>query len=165
MKTWPPWDVSSSRSNLAQLRSLVEVPDKGITPEALGWLSRLLVLRSCGHLEQVVLKCAQGYLEVKSGGRARSFSLTWLNKSRNPSARALKELAERFDSGWAQDFDDFLDENQQEMRRLLGNLVDFRNHIAHGENQGVNRPKALELSYAAEAVSDWWITTLNPFKN
>lgn len=128
-------------------------------------LSRLLVLRSCGHLEQVVLKCAQGYVEAKAGGPVRSFSLTWLSKSRNPSAKALRELAERFDSTWGQDFDDLLDENEQSLRRLLGNLVDFRNHIAHGENQGVNRGKALELSDAAEDVSDWWITTLNPYSH
>lgn len=39
MKSWPPRDVSSSRLDLAQLRSLVEIPDKdkGITPEAFSW--------------------------------------------------------------------------------------------------------------------------------
>ncbi|MET3922671.1 hypothetical protein ABIB26_003632 [Arthrobacter sp. UYEF20] len=154
--------MTSSKSNLALLREIVETPDKDLPAEALSWLSRLLVLRSCGHLEQVVQKCAQGYVEGKAGGPVRSFSLTWLAKSRNPSARALRELAERFDPAWAQDLDNVLDENEQSLRRLLGNLVDFRNLIAHGQNQGVTREKALELGDAAESISDWWITTMNP---
>lgn len=159
---WPPWEVTSSRSNLLQLREVVTDTNKELPPEAVGWLARLLVLRSCGHLEQTVMQCARGYVQGKSGGPVKSFSLTWLAKSRNPSFSSLKELAERFDPHWGEDLESFLDENGEALRTQLSNLVAFRNKIAHGENQGVNREKAMALSIAAEEIADWWIRTLNP---
>lgn len=161
-KLWPPWEVTSSRSNLDQLREVVLDLNKELPPEAVGWLARLLVLRSCGHLEQTVLQCARGYIEGKSGGPVQSFGLTWLTRSRNPSLSALKELAGRFEPTWGEDLDAFLGENDEALRTQLSNLVAFRNKIAHGENQGVNREKALALSVAAEEIADWWIRTLNP---
>lgn len=159
---WPPWDVTSSQKNLETLRDLVDNPT-GIAAEPLGWLSRLLVIRSCGHLEQVVMECARGYVSAKSGGPVQAFGLTWLEKSRNPSAKTLGELAARFDPKWQVQFDALLAENDCRLSDDLGHLVTFRNRIAHGENQGVNRERSLRLSAAADEIADWWINTFNPF--
>jgi len=41
-------------------------------------------------------------------------------------------------------------------------LVHLRNRIAHGENEGVRRTRALSLSAASEELSDWWILSFNP---
>lgn len=161
-KSWPPWEVISSRTNLAQLRELVVDANKDIPPEAMSWLARLLVLRSCGHLEQTVAACARGYIEGKSGGPLRSFGLSWLSRSRNPSEATLLTFAGKFDALWAQDLEYLLAENNELLRNQLNNLVGYRNKIAHGENQGVNREKALALCDAAEEIADWWIRSLNP---
>jgi hypothetical protein len=160
---WPPWDVTSSLHNLRTLRDLVEDPASfGIEAEPLGWLARLLVVRSSGYLEQAVAACARGYVDGKSGGPVRTFSLTWLERTRNPSPTNLVELAGRFDRGLQDDLEALLDENDQRLRGELGALVHLRNRIAHGENEGVGRNRALTLSVASEELADWWIVSFNP---
>jgi hypothetical protein len=162
---WPPWDVTSSLKNLSLLRTLVQEPrEAGIGAEPLGWLSRLLVIRSCGYLEQTVVACARGFVEGKAGGLVRSFSLTWLERTRNPSPPALEELAGRFDANLCDDLTRLLDSDDQRLRQELFALVDRRNRIAHGLNEGVNRERSLALSRVSEEVADWWIVSLNPFK-
>lgn len=160
---WPPWDVTSSLHNLRALRVLVEEPGNfGIEAEPLGWLARLLVVRSSGYLDQAVAACARAYVDGKSGGLVRTFSLTWLERSRNPSPANLVELAGRFDRGLQDDLEALLDENDQRLRSALYALVHLRNRIAHGENEGVGRNRALALSGASEELADWWILSFNP---
>jgi hypothetical protein len=40
--------------------------------------------------------------------------------------------------------------------------VDRRNKIAHGLNESVNAPKALDLLSAVEIVVDWFLEKLKP---
>lgn len=134
-----------------------------MSAEALGWLSRLLVVRSCGYLEQTVNACARGYVQAKSGGLVRSFSLTWLARTRNPSYDALMELAGRFDLVLRDDLERALEADDRRLRQDLHALVDRRNRIAHGENEGIGRDRALSLSGSSEALADWWILALNPY--
>jgi len=163
--SWPPWEVKSSRLNLITLRETVERPsESGLSAEALGWMSRLLVVRSCGYLEKAVIECARGFVEEKSWGQVRSFGLTWLERSRNPKPAALVELLGRFDANLASEFQTFLSENGSRLETELHALVHLRNRIAHGENEGVNRARALSLSSAGDEVADWWISALNPLK-
>ena len=164
-KSWPPWEVKSSRLNLETLRGAVDRPsESGLSAEALGWMSRLLVVRSCGYLEKAVVECARGYVTEKSWGQVRSFGLTWLERSRNPKPAALEELLGRFDAQLASEFVAFIGEDDSRLEKELHTLVHLRNRIAHGENEGINRARALSLSLAGEEVADWWISALNPFK-
>lgn len=161
---WPPWEVTSSLNNLHQLRELVERPkEAAVTSEALGWLSRLLVVRSCGYLEQAVAFCGRGYVQAKSGGLVRAFSLTWLTRTRNPSYGALLELAGRFDLGLRDELERTLKADDARLEKDLHALVDRRNRIAHGENEGIGRDRALSLSTSSEALADWWILALKPY--
>lgn len=163
-KQWPPWEVTSSLANLRQLRILVEDPKgAGIEPEPLGWLARLLIVRSCGYLEQTVNACAKGYLQAKSGGPVRAFGLSWLVKARNPTPDSLLLLAGRFDDGLRESLAQTLDENDRRLADALSALVSIRNRIAHGENEGTGRDRSLALSSASEAIADWWISSLKPF--
>lgn len=159
-QSWPPFEVLSSLQKLQALQSLVEQPqdEQGETLpfEAIGWLSRLLVVRACGHLEQVVRVCTRAYVDEKSGGPVRLFGLSWLEKSRNPSQSALEELLTRFDEGWCKDFTNFLTVDDERLHRDLASAIDKRNRIAHGENEGASRDQALRLCKAIVEISDWW---------
>ncbi len=126
-------------------------------------MSRLLVVRSCGYLEKAVAECARGFVREKSGGMVRSFGLTWLEHSRNPKPSALTELLGRFDAALEEEFRAFVSANDAFLEKELFVLVNVRNRIAHGENEGVNRARALTLSAVAEDVADWWISALNPY--
>ncbi len=143
-------------------------PDAGdskLSAETAGWLARLLVVRSCGHLEKVVQACARGYVEFKSGGPTQSFALSWTERSRNPSEANLLELLTRFESGWAEELLELLSANDELLHRELAWAIDTRNRIAHGENQGAGPEKALVSCASMELLADWWVDRLSPAKS
>ena len=149
--------------NLQRLRQLVDTPSVyGIEAETLGWLSRLLIVRSCGYLEQAVIACARGYVDERAGGLVRAFSRTWLERTSNPSPAALMALAGRFDQNLREELEELLEADDQRLLKELHILVNLRNRIAHGENEGVGRPRALALSSVSEELSNWWILSFNP---
>jgi hypothetical protein len=160
---WPPWPVRSVRNNLALLAELVQsIVDSREESESLEWLSRLLVVRTSGYVEQAVHEVIRGYVAGKSGGTVRTFANSWLEKSRNPSPEALESLLGRFDLHISAEFNELLEENDQLLRRDLSFLVDRRNKIAHGQNEGVGPKRALALIPSADGVVDWFVLRLNP---
>lgn len=161
VKTWPPWSVTSLREKLDDLASIVE-SSKGMDPDVLTWMSRMLVIRSSGYLEQTAKEVCFYHVESKSGGIVRSFAQSWLEKSRNPSPDNLCDLVGRFDSSLQNELVELLDKDDQRLRRELAFLVDRRNRIAHGLNEGVGREKSLELKVVAVELSDWLILRFNP---
>src|SRR4051794_1458597 len=113
---WPPWEVSSLRQKLDALASLIEDPaGNNVSHEALDWLARFLVVRSCGYLEQTVIQVARGYVAGRTGGPSRAFASSWLERSPNPSPEALQALTGRFDAIWSSDLSDFLEANDQRL--------------------------------------------------
>jgi hypothetical protein len=161
--TWPPWLVTSLRAKLDDLAALVQVPPKepGAEEEVI-WLSRFLVVRSTGFLEQVAVEVCRVYVAERSGGKVRTFAHSWLEKSRNPSPDNLEELIGRFDSDLSDEFKALLDDEDQRLRRELHFLIDRRNKIAHGLNEGVGSGKALALKDIAVEIADWFILRFNP---
>ena len=63
---------------------------------------------------------------------------------------------------WAGEFNAYLDEDDKRVRRELGLLVDRRNNISHGQNEGLGVRKALDLSDLALEVGDWLSLRLDP---
>src|SRR5712671_4406915 len=98
---WPPREVSDLRRKLDELVELVRQPSEDVRQEVRDWLARLLVVRSCGYLEQTVLEACRGYVHGRSGGPARTFGRSWLDRGRNPTPEALVLLVGRFDATWA----------------------------------------------------------------
>ena len=90
------------------------------------------------------------------------FAMSWLGKSRNPTPDNLCELVGRFDLRLRDDLDCMLEADDQRLRRELGLLVDRRNKIAHGLNEGITASKAISLKTDVETVSDWFIANLRP---
>lgn len=159
--SWPPWAVTSLRHKLDELEGLVATAH-GIDPEILGWLSRMLVVRSSGFVEQTAKEVCWSHVECRTGGMSRAFALSWLERSRNPTPDQLSELVGRFDATLQAEFLQLLDQDDQRIRRELALLVDRRNKISHGLNEGVSREKALALKAVAIEISDWLILRFNP---
>jgi hypothetical protein len=162
---WPPWEVTSLRQKLDELADFVENPDGQPVPDkASDWLARFLVVRSCGYLEQTVAEVSRAYARDRAGGAVRSFSLSWLERSPNPTPEALLTFTGRFDAQWASYLDDFLSDDDQRLSREVMFLVDRRNRIAHGLSEGIGRSKALVLKAVACEVADWFIARFNPVR-
>lgn len=164
--TWPPWEAKSAHDNLDSLVRVVETASRDKTDsDLLGWLGRLLVVRTSGYVELTVYAVLRGHVTEKSGGTVRSFAHSWLERSRNPTPEALEAVLGRFDLKYASEFAELLDADDQLLRRDLSFLVDRRNKIAHGENEGVRAKRALELVPSAESVADWFILRFNPYRS
>jgi hypothetical protein len=159
---WPPREVTEIRRRLDELEQLVRVPVDEVSQDARDWLARLLVIRSCGYVEQTVIAVGRGYLSGRSSGPAKSFGDSWLDRGPNPSPSALAALTGRFDSSWAVQLGELLDEGDQRLHRDMAVLVDRRNKIAHGLNEGIGTVRALQLKGSACEVADWFIRRFNP---
>jgi hypothetical protein len=159
---WPPRAVIEVSQRLNELKNLVGSPREETSQEARDWLARLLVVRSCGFIEQIVLEVCRGYLDQRSGGPARSFSSSWLERGRNPTPDALVTFVGRFDAAWSAELRELLDENDERLGRELAFLVDRRNKIAHGLNEGIGAVKAIQLSEVSGEISDWFVARFNP---
>lgn len=88
--------------------------------------------------------------------------MSWFERGRNPTPEALVQLLGRLDSNLSADFAAFLDGEDQTIRRELSLLVDRRNKIAHGLNEGVTPRRAVELTDRAREIADWLVLRLNP---
>lgn len=159
--SWPPYQVERFRTALEDLGVTVEQTKD---PDILQWLTRMLVVRSSGFIEQTSREVFWGYIEERAGGLVRAFGHSWLDKSRNPSPDNLLGMIGRFDHTLKVEFEELLESDDQRLRRELAFLVDRRNHIAHGLSEGINRDKALALKDVALEVSEWLVLKFNPLR-
>lgn len=160
--SWPPPDLRGLERALDDLAESVRTPPSHRTDDEQIWLTRLLLVRSCGYLEQVMYQCASHHLEWRSGGTARSYAMSWLERSINPSVANVTRTLERFDLNMADEFQQMLDDNSGELKQELAVLVSKRHGIAHGLNDGLGSRRALELYNVSKHVADWLIIRLSP---
>lgn len=139
-----------------------DVHRKGDADREAAWLARLLVVRSCGYLEQVVGEVARELSEARSGGTVLRFALSWLPPIRNPSPDQIVQWVERFDDTWAKELKELLLDEDEELQRELSLLLDRRNRIAHGLNESITVRKALDLKRVACTLADWFLLRFNP---
>jgi hypothetical protein len=159
--SWPPWTIISLEKGLDHLVEAVRQPD-GRDDDEQNLLTRFLVIRTCGYLEQVVQESVRSHLQSMAGGTVKSFALSWMGKSRNPSPENLLDIVGRFDESWRAELQDMLDADDKSLNRELSMLVHRRHQIAHGLNEGLNPRKALDLVTVAKTLADWFIRRFNP---
>lgn len=126
------------------------------------WLTRFLVVRACGYLEQAVHETVVAHLEFHSYGTVKSFTLSWLERSRNPSVDNLLTLLGRLDHNMQSEFQELLAANGNHLAQNLALLVGRRNQIAHGENEGMATQAALTLVDVTKEIASWFILRLDP---
>jgi len=99
-------------------------------------------------------KCARGPV--------RTFAQVAIPTVKNPWPETLLVWVGRFDRSLQDDLRDVFDDDDQRLRRELGLLVDRRNKIAHGLNEGITERKALNLQVVACEIADWFVLRFNP---
>jgi RiboL-PSP-HEPN len=161
---WPPLEVTRLRAGLDETARLVEHPEYDLDRhlEVHQSLCRFLVLRSCGYLERSTQEICRAYVRAKSGGPVRSFAHSWLERSGNPRPEYLEQLVARFDGAMGDEFRQFIEEADGRIKREIGALVGYRNLIAHGLSEGINRTKAIQYKDVVCEVTDWFILRFNP---
>jgi hypothetical protein len=159
---WPSLTIVQLEQALTDIASLVQNPHRDQPDEVTRALSRFLLIRTCGYLEQVVEQCCIAYLTSKASPRVSRFGSSWLGRGANPSPDRLVELVRRFDGEWADELKAEFEADDQLLQREISFLVDRRNRIAHGLGEGVGARKALDLGTYTAAVADWFIRRFDP---
>lgn len=164
IERWPPLGVLRLRQALDGVCKLVERPEYDLDKnlEVHQSLCRFLVVRSCGYLETSTVETCRAYVNAKSGGPVRSFAHSWLERSGNPSPVYLIQLIGRFNPTMANEFEQFIAEEDGRIKRDIDFLVNRRNRIAHGESEGINQTRAIQLKETSCEVADWFILRFNP---
>ena len=157
---WPPRELALMERKLDERADLVG-KGSNISNDVRCWLARLLVVRACGYLEQVLLAVQRGYVGQKSGGPVSAFAQSWLEWGNNPRPDVLVRSIGRFGGNFEYDIDKFLRDNSTRWSDIAF-LVDRRNKISHGENESVGPVRALQLKEVAVEVADWLIRRMNP---
>ena len=157
MESWPPREIERHERSLDELVTMLQ--DKRSGDE---YLSRYLTVRACGFLEQCIRLLSRAHVEGRSGGTVRSFALTHLERMNNPSPGTIAGLLGRFDASLPDEFALFLDKDGGVTRQELEGLVQKRNLIAHGENEGVRPTTALKHAEMVRNVVDELARLLHP---
>ena len=160
---WPPHEVQLSRSRLVDLVGVVgayrdESPGGGVQAA----LARFLAVRSCGHIEFTFDECTAEFARRASHPKIANHVRGGLFRGRNPRPGVLADRLHAMSPEWAHEFNAYLDGDDKRVRRELGLLVDRRNNISHGQNEGLGVRKALDLSGLALEVGDWLSLRLDP---
>lgn len=158
---WPPPKLALLEAQLDRLVAAVRDSSQRDVDDQI-WLTRFLVVRSCGYLEQAVHETVVAHLEHHSYGTAKSFAMSWLERSTNPSVENLLKLVGRLDHGMQTDLEELLKHNGHHLAQNLALLVGRRNQIAHGENEGMTTQAAIGLVDVAREIANWFILRLDP---
>ena len=159
---WPSQEIQNLGRALDESENLVRNPSANQPDEVTRALTRFLIVRTCGYLEQVVDCSCRAFLISKSAPQVASFGSSHLGKGANPTPDRLAALLTRFSREWAELFKSFVAEDDEFRSRELAFLVDRRNKIAHGASEGIGAAKALALVPVAREVADWFCTVLDP---
>ena len=155
----------SARTELARLRRSLNAvferaADVDPSTELAGDMSRYVCLRVSGFLEQSLLALGRSACERMSGGTAKTFGLSWLERAPSPSSGEIVRFIRRFSNKWAAELKALLDDDQRGGR--LNALVGIRNDVAHGKNQGVSVHQAQGYYDLAVEIIDWIADRLEP---
>jgi hypothetical protein len=88
-----------------------------------------------------------------------------LFKGRNPWPQTLIDRFRGLQAGWSAELENFLTEEDSRRSRELSLLVDRRNKISHGQNEGVGVRKALDFADLSLELGDWIIVRLDLGRN
>jgi hypothetical protein len=159
---WPPHEVRLSRSRLVELVALVRAFDGSDASDAHAALARFLAIRSCGHIEFTFDECISQFANAKSHPMIAAHVRGGLFRGTNPRPQSLIDRTRKLSSEWANELESYLHDGDKLVWRELSFLVDRRNSISHGQNEGLGVRKSLDLANIALDVGDWITSMINP---
>lgn len=161
-KDWPTREIVIIQQSLTTLEKVVQDLPHSTSDAINGSLARFLVVRICGTIEQIIEQCCKSYLLSKSDFRSSSFGHSFFGRGANPKPTALITLVRKFDPLWAEELEQLFLDDDELLHREIEFLVDRRNKIAHGLNEGIGVRKALDLVRPAEILTNWFIERFDP---
>ncbi|GAB3574614.1 hypothetical protein GCM10027406_04900 [Leifsonia lichenia] len=159
---WPSYALATSRTRLEELIEEVDALDVEVSSGTDQAMSRFLVVRACGHIEFTFDEAFCAFAESKSSPIIATFVRTQFFRGANPGPKRISDTLRKLEPVRADRFDQFIDDNDQRLRRELSFLVDRRNKIAHGQSETVRKRRALDLAGVALEIADWVVYELDP---
>jgi hypothetical protein len=159
---WPSIELLNLERALDQVIELVDKPGRDQPDEVGRALSRFLVVRASGYIEQVSEDSCRCFIRSKAIPQVGSYGASWLGRGNSPTPEHLVELVRRFDPRWGDELTAFLQDHDELLWRELSLLVDRRHKIAHGLSEGITGRKALDLAGHAKTVGGWFVARFDP---
>ena len=129
-------------------RRLNEAFERARGIDGLGPLSadvaRYLVILVAGWMEQSAFELARDRCRRDASGPVLSFSLSHLDRTRNPRLEELLDIVGRFDDRWRDQLDSFMTSDK---RAAVNSIVGLRNQVAHGNPWTQNASVARVSNY------------------
>ena len=119
-------------------------------------LRRYLCLRCAGFIEQVTYVAIVFYLEKSASGPALAFAKSYFQRTPNLRTKPLIDLIARFGPEFSASLDDFLDLRR---RTAMDDLLDVRNHVAHGKNRSGRKLDPAPYLTLCEEMYEWLQST------
>lgn len=101
-------------------------------------LSRYICIRVSGLIEQTVRDFYEEYTESKSSPNVSRYVSRKMKSFQNPNIQKVIDLAQDFSEDWAAEIDAL----DVEIKDAVKSIVDTRNSVAHGGEQGMTLNKA-----------------------
>lgn len=159
---WPSQALNLSRQRLCELRETANTLDSELSDQVTGAIAKFLVVRSAGHIEFTVDECIHSFATAKSHPGVAQYVRAGLFGGRNPTPGKLVDHLGRMSKDWANTLTEYLNADDEEVKRELSLLVDRRNLIAHGQNESLGMRKALKLCDLAIDLGDLIVQTIDP---
>lgn len=162
---WPPLQIHTSKIAYKDLVKTVSTYSAATDSDVHAALSRYLVIRSAGYLENVRVTVAQEYSRQVSQVRVWNRLKTSLWSGMGVAPNQLLSFVESFDSQWRTELESFFDEDDSLRRRSLGSLVSARKRIAHGGSDQLSASEVLKWPDLVIEISDWLVDRFDPQKS
>lgn len=160
--SWPSDALRRAEQALDDLEEVVVSLDPDTDDAVVNALSRFLVVRACGYLEQVFGLCLRAHFQAHAHQRVATYASAVLGRGSNPNPNYLIDTLRNIDPDWASELTEFLNTDSQRLRNDVKFLVAARNKIAHGESETIGRRRAQSLVRTTREVADWLIRRLDP---
>lgn len=159
---WPSQALMLSRQRLSELKQTAGNLGSDLDDQVTGAVAKFLVVRSAGHIEFTVDECIHSFASAKSHPGVAQYVRAGLFGGRNPTPGKLVDHLGRMSKSWAGTLSDYLNADDEEIKRELSLLVDRRNLIAHGQNESIGMRKALKLCDLALDLGDLIVEIIDP---
>lgn len=161
---WPPYTVIRSENRLKELHSVIEhlKIDADPADPAITELSRLLVVRSCGHLETTFSCCFLKYIERHASKTVADYVEGTFKKWQSPKPDNIKNNLRKMSPAIEERLRNFLTQDGRDYSAELGSLVNERDRISHGDNDRVTIRSSENYYKIALEISEWFLAEFSP---
>ena len=159
------WPTASMRQRLLDLRQTavaLKQLDSNADLVVEQSLARYLTVRSVGYVEAIRDDVADIYASVRAPIEIVRRVRHHLRTGLGGTPEQLTAFVRSFSPDWADELNEYLDQDNGLLRSSLGAMVASRKKIAHGDGDTVTTGRALAWATNAEEIGAWMLRRFNP---